>query len=276
MRPQQGAALLVALAAAWAAPAWAQSDPRDPWEPFNRKVESFNTAVDDAAVKPLAEGYRKVLPEPVRIGVGNFFGNLVDAWSVVNHLLQGKVVSAAQMTLRVASNTVFGLGGVLDPATEFGLEKQSEDLGQTLGHWGVPPGPYVVLPFLGPANVRDASARPVDVYAIGVGAWGAEPAVAWTTSGLELVHLRSELLSATNLLDDIALDRYAFIRDAYLARRRNLVWDGNPPEEDAGYDDAGDDVPVDAPAEPASAASSVSAAPVAPAAEPASAASAPQ
>lgn len=271
MRPLPAAAPLVALTLALAAPAWAQDDPRDPWEPFNRKVESFNTAVDDAAFKPLAEGYRKVLPQPVRTGVGNFFGNLVDAWSVVNHLLQGKVVSAAQMTLRVASNTVFGLGGVLDPATEFGLEKQSEDLGQTLGHWGVPTGPYLVLPLLGPANVRDGVARPVDVYAVGLGAWGAEPAVAWGTSGLELVHLRSELLSATNLLDDIALDRYTFVRDAYLARRRNLVWDGNPPEEDDGDDAAVDEVPPEAPAVPASAASAA-----APAEAPASAASAPQ
>lgn len=214
----------------------------DPWEAWNRKVFAFNDAVDNAVLKPVAEGYRKVVPELVRKGVGNFFGNLTDVWSTVNHFLQGKFDSGFEMGFRVLTNSTMGLFGVLDPATEMHLERRSEDFGQTLGRWGVPPGPYVVLPFLGPSSARDASGLTLD---IGVGS----PArVADTNSGtfeltaLQFVQTRSELLATTRLLGDIALDRYSFVRDAYLQRRLDQVYDGAPPLENL------DDVPDDKPA----------------------------
>lgn len=253
---------LAALAAAMAAPASAQTaapgdatasatapaeagqrprSPQDPFEGFNRGVYSFNEGIDRAVLKPLAEGYRKVVPELVRTGVTNFFGNIADVWTGVNELLQGKIMDGAQVTLRVATNTVFGLGGVLDPATEFGLEKRSEDFGQTLGRWGMPPGPYLMLPLFGPSTVRDTAALPVDK--------AAGPTVLVSGTGevagvvvLQTVNTRSELLSASKLLDDVALDKYSFLRDAYLARRRSQVYDGNPPEEP--YDDGGSQDPT--------------------------------
>lgn len=217
-----------------ALPVWAQdgrpSSPKDPWEGFNRVVYNVNDALDAALLKPVATGYQKAVPEPARDGVKNFFGNLGDVWSTVNLLLQGKVVESARMTLRVASNTVFGLGGVLDPATEFGLERHSEDFGQTLGFWGVPPGPYVVLPVLGPSTLRDTAALPVDMQASSLSFVNDNNAVV-TLSGLRVVSTRAGLLSAERLLSDVALDKYSFLRDAYLARRRSLVYDGNPPDE---------------------------------------------
>lgn len=218
-----------ASAASAAAPAARSS--RDPMERFNRSVYAFNERLDRIALKPIAQSYQRAVPEPVRNGVGNFFGNLGDAWSAVNKLLQGKVMQSAQMTLRVATNTVFGLGGLLDPATEFGLERQSEDFGQTLGFWGVPAGPYVVLPVFGPSSLRDALALPLDKSMTSptllVDGNTAQAAI----TGLQLTQARAELLGASRLLGDVALDPYAFLRDAYLARRRNLVWDGDPPDE---------------------------------------------
>lgn len=222
--------LMIALAVGSAMAADRPTSPKDPFEGFNRGVYSFNDAIDEAALKPLAEGYRKVVPALVRTGVENFFGNIGDVWSTVNHLLQGKVEGASKMTLRVATNTVFGLGGVLDPATEFGLERQSEDLGQTLGRWGVPAGPYLMLPLLGPSTVRDAAATPVD-KAAGPSAYINDSGAVLGLTGLQLVSTRAGLLGAGKLLDDVALDRYSFLRDAYLARRRNQVYDGNPPDE---------------------------------------------
>lgn len=208
------------------------TSPKDPWEGLNRAVYNVNDALDAALLKPVATGYQKTVPEPARDGVKNFFGNLGDVWSTVNLLLQGKVVESARMTLRVASNTLFGLGGVLDPATEFGLERHAEDFGQTLGFWGVPPGPYVVLPLLGPSTLRDTAALPVDFKGGALGYVNDTGAVV-TLSGLRVVSTRAGLLSAERLLADVALDKYSFLRDAYLARRRSLVYDGNPPDEPA-------------------------------------------
>ena len=222
--------LILLSGAAGAAESAAPTSPKDPLERFNRSMFDFNDALDRAALKPLAEGYRQVVPELMRTGVDNFFGNLGDVWSAVNHLLQGKVLGSSQMTLRVATNTVFGLGGVLDPATEFGLERQPEDLGQTLGRWGMPAGPYLVLPLLGPSSVRDAAAMPADPASTPLNAINDAGAV-FGLSGLQLISTRAGLLGAGKLLDDVALDRYSFLRDAYLARRRNQVFDGNPPEE---------------------------------------------
>lgn len=202
---------------------------KDPLEPFNRKMFAFNDSLDTYALKPVATAYQKVVPSPVRTGVHNFFGNFSDAWSAVNQLLQGKLDASARMTFRVVTNTFLGLGGVLDPATRLGLERQSEDLGQTFGRWGIGPGPYLVLPLFGPSDIRDAVALPADDYVT--------PALlvpsTWQKVGVDAVGVvdqRAGLLGASQMLDDIALDRYTFLRDAYVSRRRSLVYDGNPPD----------------------------------------------
>jgi phospholipid-binding lipoprotein MlaA len=221
---------------------------KDPIEGVNRKIFAFNEKLDQYALKPLAQGYKKIVPQPVRNGVDNFFGNIGDAWSAVNHLLQGHVATSAEMGMRFASNTVFGLGGILDPATQLGMERHSTDFGITLGHWGFGPGPYLVLPILGPSDLRDTAALPLN-YAAGTSAWIHGPQTLTDLTVLNVVSTRAGFLSAGNVLDDIALDKYGFLRDAYLARRRNLVFDGNPPDEPDPADTA------EPPAAPASAAS---------------------
>jgi phospholipid-binding lipoprotein MlaA len=239
------AALLLSSACATTAPAAdAPANRADPWEPFNRDIFAFNEAIDEALLRPAAETYRKVVPEPVRNGVGNLFGNFEDAWSSVNHLLQGKLQDGLDMGMRVATNTVFGLGGVIDVASDLGIERRSEDLGQTFGRWGVAPGPYLVVPIFGPRTLRDAIALPFDRAAsltselpLGDGRV--------VLFALEAVHVRSELLAAGRLADQLAFDKYVFLRDAYLARRRSLVYDGDPPEEPA--DDEGARTPADPP-----------------------------
>lgn len=209
----------------------ANPNPADPMEGWNRSVQGFNDGIDEAVLKPVARGYRDNVPQLVQTGVGNFFGNLGDGWSAVNHFLQGKAEDGLNMTLRLVTNTVFGLAGLLDPATEIGLERRSEDFGQTLGRWGVGPGPYVVLPLLGPSSVRDTVALPLDMSATSTSLLTGDAGTQFVALALQVVHGRAGLLAATNLLDDIALDRYSFLRDAYLARRRNLVYDGDPPQE---------------------------------------------
>jgi phospholipid-binding lipoprotein MlaA len=201
----------------------------DPWESFNRKVYAFNDAVDEAVLKPVATAYRNVVPQLIRTGVDNFFGNIADVWSAANHLLQGKIHHGLDMGMRVLSNTFFGLGGILDPATEFGLVRRSEDFGQTLGKWGVGTGPYLVLPFLGPSTLRDGVALIADrqISASDLATqWQAGTAM----TVLEVVNLRANLLGATQVLDAVALDRYSFLRQAYLARRLDQVTDGAPQE----------------------------------------------
>ncbi|WP_374584200.1 MlaA family lipoprotein [Ideonella dechloratans] len=207
-------------------------NPRDPYESLNRKVFEFNDKLDANVLKPVAETYQKVVPSMVRSGVSNALGNLGDVWSAVNQLLQGKVGNAGEMTFRVLTNTVFGIGGLMDPATELGMERRSEDFGQTLGRWGVPPGPYVVLPLLGSSTARDTAATPVDMYASLDTQLTSGTSATLGVSVLKVVNTRANLLGASQLLDQIALDRYSFIRDAYLARRRSQVYDGNPPDDD--------------------------------------------
>jgi len=203
----------------------------DPWENWNRKVFAFNERLDEKLLKPVATAYNNVVPSLVRTGVGNFFGNFSDAWSAVNNLLQGKLESAFRDVFRVGTNTFFGLGGVLDVASDLGLDRSNEDLGQTFGRWGMAPGAYIVWPVLGPSTVRESIALPFD-------RWLSSPAI--VTSGslaqasvtsLQLVNTRASLLGASRLIDDIALDKYTFLRDAYLQRRRSLIYDGNEPEE---------------------------------------------
>ena len=205
-------------------------NPRDPFESFNRGMFTFNDGVDKAVFAPAATIYRDITPALVRTGVGNFLGNLEDVWSFVNSLLQGKPKVAATTFMRVNVNSVMGLGGILDVASEAGIERQREDFGQTLGHWGVPPGPYLVLPFMGPSTVRDTFAMPVDMAADIVGNLDHIP----TRNSIKLIDLldtRAGLLRVSKALDEVALDKYSFTRDAFLQRRRNAVYDGEAPEE---------------------------------------------
>jgi phospholipid-binding lipoprotein MlaA len=207
-----------ALAAALACSAQASAaDDRDPLEPANRRVDAFNHRVDMAAFRPIARGYERAVPPLVRSGVSNFFANLGDSWSAVNSLLQLKPGDAAQNGMRFAVNTVFGLGGVLDIATDAGIERHREDFGTTLTRWGLPSGPYIVLPLVGPSTLRETAALPVNLAGHPVGQVsdvGARNALAATSS----VDTRARLLPVNAALDG-ALDRYSFIRDAYLQVR---------------------------------------------------------
>lgn len=204
----------------------------DPLEPFNRSMYKFNDAVDQAVLKPVATAYQDVTPKLVRQGVSNFFGNLSDAWSVVNSVLQLKAEAAVSNLMRVSFNTIFGLGGILDVATELRLERFKEDFGQTLGHWGVGPGPYLVLPLLGPSTLRDTVALPVDFRGDTVSQVNDIP-VRNTLLVTRVVDQRAGLLKVESVIDAGALDKYSFIRDSFLQRRRNDVYDGNPPDEES-------------------------------------------
>lgn len=207
-----------------------EAQPQDPLEPFNRGVNRFNDAVDRAVLKPVATTYQDVAPSPVRAGVNNFFGNLRDAWSAVNAAFQLKPRVATENALRVGFNTVFGLGGLLDIATEMGIQRTTLDFGHTLGRWGVPSGPYLVLPIFGPSSVRDATGFVVDSNADLVGRLE-DVSGRNTLQVLRAVDTRAGLLRASSLLDGAALDPYSFVRDAYLQRRQsqvdNLIDDGS-------------------------------------------------
>ncbi len=246
---------VAALAAALAGCATVQSpDPRDPWEPMNRATFEFNDGVDRAVLKPLAEGYRFVLPELARSGVRNFFENLRDPWIALNQLLQGKVEEALSDGWRFIANSTFGLGGIFDIASDMGMPKHNEEFGQTLAVWGVDFGPYLVLPILGPSSVRDGVGTLVNSQ--GFLPWqlpkwlDVDRRVAWQNSltALDIVQTRANLLDATDLLEQAALDRYAFLRNAYFQRRRNLIYDGNPPPLPPS--DAQSDAAPDRPAAP--------------------------
>jgi phospholipid-binding lipoprotein MlaA len=202
-------------------------DPRDPLENFNRAMFGFNDTLDKVALQPAARAYTH-LPTFVQTGVTNFFGNLGDAWTAVNNLLQGKVADGLTDVMRVAVNTTFGFGGVLDIGSEAGLQKHSEDFGQTLGKWGVRPGPYVVLPIFGPSTLRDSLATPIDIRG---DPWSYKHPEHWRNVGyvLRTVDQRAAVLDATTLIEEAALDRYTFIRDAYLQRRESRVNDGQSP-----------------------------------------------
>ena len=206
------------------------ADPRDPLEPFNRGVYKFNDALDTAVLKPVATAYRDVTPELIRRGVGNFFANLEDIWSFVNNALQFKGQAAGDSLARFGINTFIGMGGVFDVASDLNIEKHARDFGHTLGYWGVAPGPYLVLPLLGPSSLRDTVALPVDMAGDLVSQVSHIP-TRNSAKVIRIIDNRSELLRAGDMLDEIALDKYSFIRDAYLQRRRNAIYDGNPPEE---------------------------------------------
>jgi phospholipid-binding lipoprotein MlaA len=206
----------------------------DPWERLNRQTFAFNEAVDAAAVKPAAQLYVALVPGLVRRGVGNVFGNIGDAWTTVNLFLQAKPVSGLNMGMRTMVNSVLGLGGVLDIAEEAGLERfTSEDLGQTFGFWGLQSGPYLVLPLLGPSTLRDTAARALEINDSPVRLVWREPRDRNPAQALQLLDTRANLLNAGRVFDEIALDKYVLMRDAFLSRRRSLIYDGEPPEDGA-------------------------------------------
>lgn len=206
---------------------------RDPYENFNRAMFSVNETLDQAVLKPLARGYETVVPELGRWMIGNVFANLGDLWTAANQLLQGKPVLAVSDLGRFAINTVFGFGGVTDMAADFGLRRHHEDFGQTLGVWGFGTGPYLVLPVFGPSNVRDGLGLVVDLKADPLNQIGSD-GERNNAKLLRVIDTRASLLKATKVIEGVALDKYLFIRDAYLQRRRGQVYDGNAPPD---YDD---------------------------------------
>jgi phospholipid-binding lipoprotein MlaA len=200
---------------------------KDPWEKMNRGIYGFNDSLDVALVQPVARGYNK-LPSFAREGVGNFFGNLDDVANSLNNVLQGKPREGVSDLGRVVVNTVFGVFGLWDVATPLGLEKHNEDFGQTLAVWGVNSGPYLVIPLLGPSTLRDAPARLVDPGWY-LGYKLDNRTLSWSLWAVNEIQTRASLLKAESVLDTAAIDRYSFIRDAWLQRRNSLVYDGNPP-----------------------------------------------
>ncbi|CAN5277543.1 VacJ family lipoprotein [soil metagenome] len=211
-------------------------NPRDPLEGFNRAMFTFNDSVDQLALKPAAKLYESVLPSFVQSAVGNFFGNIGDVSTALNNFLQGRVTNGLTDVMRVAVNSTLGFGGLIDIGSEVGMTKHREDFGQTLGRWGVQSGPYVVLPFLGSSTVRDTSALPVDFAS---DLWSYKYPVRWRNAGsvVRVIDQRAAVLDASNLIEEAALDRYEFIRDAYLQRRESKVRDGEAtpePSQEAG------------------------------------------
>ncbi|MBU1424885.1 MAG: VacJ family lipoprotein [Gammaproteobacteria bacterium] len=206
----------------------AYTQQKDPFESFNRSVYTFNDTLDRAVLKPVAQGYSAVTPSPVKTMVNNFFSNLDDVVVTVNDLLQFKFKQAANDGARVIFNTTFGVFGLFNITDR--LEKHNEDFGQTLGYWGVPSGPYLMLPFLGPSSIRDGTGLYVDSYSSVISNTNDVPVrnSAWAAKG---VVTRAGLLEQEKVLDEAIIDRYSFLRDAYLMRRQSLVYDGNPPRQ---------------------------------------------
>jgi phospholipid-binding lipoprotein MlaA len=230
-------------------PADAGNNPADPWERYNRHMFEFNDTLDRNVLKPVAEGYEEYIPQPVRECIGNFFANIRDIPIGLNNLLQGKPRAGVSDFGRVITNTIAGVFGCFDVATKAGLEKHNEDFGQTLGRWGFDSGPYFIIPLLGPSSVRDAVGRlPDNTLNPQFQLRGAtEYPVLFV---LDLLDTRASLLPAERAFSGVALDRYQFIRDAYLQRRRSLVYDGSPPEDEVPkYEDPedADEPPRDTP-----------------------------
>jgi len=211
-------------------------DARDPWESMNRSVFSFNDKLDRIVLKPVATVYRDVVPSFARKGVHNFFGNLSDVWSAVNNALAGRKQETGDSISRVFVNTTLGVLGLFDVATDLKIERHKADFGTTLARWGVKPGPYVVLPLLGPATLREVAALPVD-YRANLTNQFSEAATRDTLTLLNLVDTRATYLGASKAVEGAALDSYSFIRDVYLQRQRYLQYDGNPPDEQQPADD---------------------------------------
>jgi phospholipid-binding lipoprotein MlaA len=220
-------AISAALGACATVPPNAGKNPADPWERYNRHVSEFNDQLDATVLRPVAKAYATVVPTPLRDCVTNFFTNVADVPSSLNNVLQAKPTEAATDLCRVAINTTIGLLGCFDVASRMGLQRTDEDFGQTLGYWGAGPGPFLVWPLLGPSTVRDSVGRVAGFYTNPIN-YIPDVATRNILWGTGLIDTRANLLSLDRLLDG-ALDRYQFIRDAYLQRRRNQVYDGNPP-----------------------------------------------
>ena len=214
-------------------PAGVAPSPRDPWEPFNRSVFQFNEKLDTYVLKPVVTGYRFVLPEFAREGVYNFFSNYNDIYTALNNLLQGKPSDAFHDLMRVVVNTTFGLGGLIDMATPGGLDKHKEDWGQTFGVWGIPSGPYVVLPFFGPSSVRDTFGTVADLETDYLFKYIPDVGLRNSITGLRIVNARNTYYEAGDLLDGAAIDKYSFLRDAYIQRREYQINEGRDGEEPA-------------------------------------------
>lgn len=220
------------LATAWLTLApCALAQDRDPLEPFNRAVFAFNDDIDRALVKPVAGWYRDYVPTPLRRSIGNFFRNLLEPTTVINDLLQGKFEQALSDTGRFVANTTFGVLGLFDVATHLGMERHAEDFGQTFAVWGIGSGAYIVLPLIGPSNLRDAVGLLPFYFAT-------DPRIVnddWETSlallSVDTVNLRADLLTAGKVLD-LQTDRYEFLRESYMQKRLDLIHDGNPPVEE--------------------------------------------
>ncbi len=223
-------ALALSLAVFASGCATTADNPRDPWEPFNRGAFEFNEQLDRAILKPAAKGYKAITPDFARTGVNNFFGNLNDIGTGLNNILQGKPADGVSDLGRVAVNSVVGIFGFWDVATPLGLEKHEEDFGQTLAVWGVPSGPFWVIPALGFSTLRDAPARYVDP-SFAYNRTISEIAVRNSLFVVDLVRTRANLLDAEKVIDEAALDKYTFLRDAWLQRRRSHIHDGRPPRE---------------------------------------------
>jgi phospholipid-binding lipoprotein MlaA len=228
---KSGIAAVLVLGLAGCATTDEYADPRDPWEGYNRWMYAFNDEVDKAIIKPLAKGYKAITPAPIDRGITNFFNNLGEVRSIINNLLQFKLQRAVNDVGRLAVNSTIGLLGFIDVASNMNLPPYDEDFGQTFAVWGVDTGPYIVLPLLGPSTGRDTIGLALD--------WTVEP-VRWMTDssaartgllGLWFIDRRADLLGASKIMEQAALDPYEFMRDAYLQKRLNDVYDGNPPEE---------------------------------------------
>jgi phospholipid-binding lipoprotein MlaA len=237
-----GLRTIALLAMAVALTGCATLSEKDPYEKYNRTVFEFNDAVDRNALKPAATAYKTVLPSFVQTGVSNFFGNLGDVWNSANNFMQGKGERGFSDFTRVMINSTFGLAGLIDIASEAGLPKHKEDFGQTLGYWGMPSGPYVMLPLLGPSTLRDTAGLPVDIAA---DPWGYGIDIRTRNIGtvVRVIDQRAGLLDASNLLEEAALDRYEFIRDGYLQRRKGQVFDGEGSRKEAQEARAADNQP---------------------------------
>ncbi len=223
-------------------------DPSDPLEPVNRKVTAFNDLADDLVLRPVAVIYGEVLPTFVRKGISNFFSNQSDVMSFFNSLAQLKLEAASRNAMRVAINTTVGLGGVIDWATELRIDKHKEDFGQTMAFWGVSSGPYVVLPFFGPSTVRDSVGLWVDTKT-DVNQQVSDIGARNTLTVLRLTDKRERYLSLSDAVKQASLDPYTFTRDAYLQKRLNDIYDGNPPMLD-DFDDPEQPAPMVAPNQP--------------------------
>lgn len=246
MTPLKYFILIFALLASGCASVNGPADPHDPFESYNRAAHEFNDTLDIYLLKPVAQGYQTITPDPVMKGINNFFSNLDDVVVIFNDLLQLKPHQFASDLGRFIVNSTLGIGGLIDWASDMNMPKHEEDFGQTLGYWGVPAGPYLVIPFFGPSTLRDTAGMLVDgdtVAPIWVTIEDGFPAeerglkTSLSLTAVKDVDIRANLLKAENILNEAALDPYSFIRETYLQHRQNLVYDGNPPEDEAEFNE---------------------------------------